>query len=343
MRKILWPIDKQSVFLKRLGVLLQNGYSMQSALEFLKLQENNLYFESIDRCIINLSNGESIHQTFTNLRFHPEVLGYIFYAERHGDIPSTFMKAGNLLERKSSQQQQLVKILKYPMFLIFISGVLLSFFYSILLPRFKSIFQSSETEESIFLQFIFQLFSILPYAVYLMIGTIIFLTIFYFCLYKKLSPLMQMQLKLKIPYLNIIFRMLNTFYFSNQLGMLLVSGLSISEAFLLMSNQNDNLFFKFEAERIHKNLLQGNELNQIVQEKKYYNLQLNFIISHGLQNGLLGRELSNYSDYVLEKIDETIQKGLSVIQPIVYCGIAIVIILIYSAMLLPMLNMFSEL
>lgn len=152
----------------------------------------------------------------------------------------------------------------------------------------------------------------------------------------------QMQIKLKIPYGKKIFRMLNTFYFSNQLGMLLVSGLSVTEAFILMSTQNNNLFFKEEAVRIHINLVQGKELNHIVKLKNYYEVQLAFIISHGLQNGLLGRELCNYSDFVLEKLDETIKKGLSVIQPIVYCGIAIVIIIIYSAMLLPMLNMFSE-
>lgn len=342
MGKRIWPIDKQSVFLKRLGSLLQNGYSLQSALSFLKLQESNSYSISIDECIRDLSNGESIHQTFTNLHFHSEVLGYIFYAERHGDIPSTFTKAGEYLERKSTQQEQLMKILKYPLFLIIISGVLLGFFYSILLPRFKSIFHSAETDSSFFLQIIFNLFSILPYIVYFFITTIFLGILFYYVLYKKLSPIKKMQIKLKIPYGNKIFRMINTFYFSNQLGILLISGLSVTESFLLMSAQQNNLFFKVEAERVHRNLLQGKDLNLIVKEQNYYEIQLNFIISHGLHNGLLGQELCNYSDYVLEKLDETIKKGLSVIQPTIYCGIAIVIILIYAAMLLPMLNMFSE-
>lgn len=342
MGQVIWPIDKQSIFLKRLGTLLKNGYSMQMALTFLKLQESPQFSRSIEMCIDNLSKGESIHQSFTKLKFHSEVLGYIFYAEKHGDIPSTFVRAGAFLERKYSQQAQLVKILKYPMFLVIISGVLLSFFYSILLPKFKTIFHSSETDTSLFLQIIFQLFSVLPYVMYLLLGILLLFVILYFFFYKKLSPIKQMQLKLKIPYGNKIFRMLNTYYFANQLGILLISGLSITESFLLMSSQENNLFFKEEAIRIHQLLIQGKELNQIIEGKSYYDHQLVFIVAHGLQNGLLGRELSNYSDFVLEKLDETIKKGLSVIQPTVFLFIAVVIVFIYSAMLLPMLNMFSE-
>lgn len=342
MKNNVWPIDKQFIFLKRLGNLLQHGYSLQSALSFLQIQENSVIQKSIENCVKDLSSGESIHQTFTNMKFHSEVLGYIYYAERHGDIATTFLKAADYLERKYSQQEQLIKTLRYPLFLIIISGILLVFFYSILLPRFQSIFHSSETDTSIFLQIIFSLFSILPFLVYFVFGSIFIIIMLYFFLFKKLTPVNQMKIKLKIPYFNQIYRALNTFYFSNQLGTLLISGLSITESFLLMSSQKNNNFFKIESERIHQYLLQGRELNIIIDEKNYYETQLTFIISHGLQNGLLGTELCNYSDFVLEKLDETIKNGLNVIQPIIYCGIAIVIVIIYSAMLLPMLNMFSE-
>lgn len=341
MKKVKWAISEQAIFLKRLGNLLQKGYSLLSALEFLRLQEKAVLQEEIKTCISRLQQGASLYEVFVQMKFHQDVLGYLFYAEKHGNIAATLEKAGRLLEGRQRQQEQLMKIIKYPLFLISFLSILLLFFNWILLPQFQSLFQSFHAESNSSISIIFGVLSIFPALIYLGFFLCILSVIFYYFYFRKLPPVQQMKIKLQIPYGKKIFRMLNTHYLSHQLGTLLQAGLSISDACTLMTKQNHHLFFKNEAEELRYALKQGYELDAIIRERVYYDTHFSFIIAHGLANSTLGKELCDYSDYILEKLEITLRKGMAVIQPIVYSSIAIVVVLIYVAMLMPMLEMIT--
>ncbi|PGV93433.1 type II secretion system F family protein, partial [Bacillus cereus] len=86
MFKKTWSLSEQLVLLKRLGVLLEKGYSLLQALEFLRFQLPLEKKVQLQHMIEGLKEGRSLHDSFHQLMFHQEMLSYLFYAEKHGDI-----------------------------------------------------------------------------------------------------------------------------------------------------------------------------------------------------------------------------------------------------------------
>ena len=56
------------------------------ALEFLRFQLPLEKKVQLQRMIDGLKDGKSLHDSFHQLKFHQEMLSYLFYAEQHGDI-----------------------------------------------------------------------------------------------------------------------------------------------------------------------------------------------------------------------------------------------------------------
>ena len=64
-------------------------------------------------------------------------------------------------------------------------------------------------------------------------------------------------------------------------------------------------------------------------------MKLVLIIEYGEMKGKLGDELLIYSDESWTKFFEKVESAMNVIQPLVFLFVALMIVLIYAAMLLP--------
>ncbi len=102
MFKKTWSLSDQVVLLKRLGELLEKGYSLLQALEFLQFQLPVEKKVQLQRMIEGLKDGKSLHDSFHQLKFHQDMLSYLFYAEQHGDISLLCNKEVHFFIRKIS-------------------------------------------------------------------------------------------------------------------------------------------------------------------------------------------------------------------------------------------------
>lgn len=93
-------------------------------------------------------------------------------------------------------------------------------------------------------------------------------------------------------------------YFATQLSGLLHGGLSVLEALTIMMEQKYHPFFQYEAGRIERQLIAGEPLQSIIAKSGYYEEELSYIITHGQANGNLAIELGDYSDLIMEKMEQ---------------------------------------
>ena len=106
--------------------------------------------------------------------------------------------------------------------------------------------------------------------------------------------------------------------FSTQLSGLLHGGLSVQEALTIMMKQKYHPFFQYEADRIERQLIAGEPLQSIIDKSGYYEKELSYIITHGQANGNLANELGDYSELIIEKVEQKIKRMSFVIQPILF-------------------------
>ncbi|HDR7791971.1 TPA: type II secretion system F family protein [Bacillus luti] len=342
MFKKTWSLSAQVILLKRLAELLEKGYSLLHALEFLRFQFPLEKKVQLQHMIEGLKDGKSLHDSFHQLMFHQEMLSYLFYAEQHGDISFALQQGSVLLYKKDKYRKDMMKIMQYPMFLAFFLMIMLFIFNRILLPQVEMVYSSFGSTAPLFTEKILNTIKILPYIIFSSIFIVIIICSLYVFYFRKLSHIQQIKIMLRMPLIKTFLILKNSHYFSAQLSGLLHGGLSVLEALTIMMEQKYHPFFQYEASRIERQLIAGETLQSIIAKSGYYEKELSYIITHGQANGNLAIELGDYSDLIIEKMEQKMKRLLVIIQPILFTCIGGIVILMYLAMIMPMFQMMNS-
>ncbi|MDM5189954.1 competence type IV pilus assembly protein ComGB [Bacillus sp. DX4.1] len=337
-----WRLYEQVLLLKRLGELLEKGYSLLHALEFLQFQLSSQKQIQLQYIAEELKKGKSLHDAFHQLMFHPDILSYLFYAQRHGDVSFALQQGSVLLHRKDKHQKDMMKVLRYPIFLsLFLVGILLVF-NLVLLPQFSTLYSSLQASSSSFTDYIMLFIQVLPYMIAVFFLLIVLGTCIYVFYIKKLPPVQRMNVFIRLPLIKPFLILINSHYFSVQLSGLLQGGLSVLEALTLMIEQKHHPFFQCEAARIEESLIAGEQLDSIIMKSRYYERELSYVIAHGQANGNLATELGDYSELTIEKMEGKVNRILVIIQPLLFTCIGVIVVLMYLAMIMPMFQMMNS-
>uniref|UniRef100_A0A7U4DK78 Type II secretion system F domain protein n=1 Tax=Geobacillus sp. (strain Y4.1MC1) TaxID=581103 RepID=A0A7U4DK78_GEOS0 len=343
MNKRKWSLRQQGTFLVRLGNMLDKGYSLSQAIEFLEMQQPLSHRRDLQRCLDHLRSGLPFYQSLDALHFHREAIGCLFFAEQHGDLPHGIAEAGKMLLHKADYLQRLRKTSSYPLLLLLFMVMMLAMVQHMLLPQFFKFSASFASSSPSFTVFFLQIISFIPD----MFLIFCILCIGCFCLYvswfQKLTVAAQIRIVMKIPLIRSFARLYFTHMFATQLGHLLQSGLSIYESLQVFARQKKLAFLQEEGKRMKEQLVKGIALDVILSSRMYYEQELALVVRHGQSNGELAKELSHYGEFIFQTMEERIEKWMKFIQPILLSFVGVLVICMYLAILLPMFSMMSHL
>lgn len=340
-RRRNWSLQEQSSFFIQLGKLLSKGYSLAQAIEFLQIQQPAVKQKDLDDCMQALRAGVTIHETFSRMQFHSHLLGYIFFAEQHGQLAHGFIEAGEIGQMRAHYVEQVKRMLRYPLFLFSFCIAMFFIFQQVLAPQFSHLLSSFHAR-SAFSTFIFSVAVWLPRIFSIALIVFIFFVLFYFFVVRSWPIYRQMNLFMNIPIVRSWIVSFHTQVFSLQLSHLLKGGLSIYEAIQIFEHQSHLPLLREEAKLMKQQLCAGEKLDEIIEQRKYYGKELPFVIRHGQSNGELVQELLHYSQFSLQKLETRLKKSVYLIQPLLLSFIGIFVILMYMAMLWPVFQLLNH-
>jgi competence protein ComGB len=336
-----WTLLEQGDFLKKMGELLERGYSYSDAVESLLYQMPQKRHLELRASLEELRAGQPLHTVFATLKFQKDLVGYIYFADKHGGMLEAISEGSKLTLNKNITLQKLKKIIIYPAFLFFMTNILFLFVEQTLLPQYFSLYDSMGLEVNVFTKVVATFGVMLPRITVFFLLTIILLLIVYFFYFIKLPILNQRKFLLKIPFIGPAIRLIQTQYFTLQLGYLLSGGLSVHESLHLFESAPRNIFYRDISIIINGRLKRGENLPQILMELNFFEKELPIVVNHGQTNGRLERELLFFSKSCLTKLEERIEKSLKHMQPILYGVIAFLVISMYLSIMIPMFRLLN--
>lgn len=342
MKRSKWKMTEQASFLLKLGELLEYGYSLSDGIQFLKFQETKKKRLDLDEAVEELMRGYPFYAVLTALKFHPQLISFIYYAEQYGDLSRALKEAGTYWEKRSSDMEKIQKLLVYPVLLLLFVGGAFYMLQGVLLPQFEVLFSSMDAKENGFLAFVRLASSFLSYLPYLLGAAVILGVLLRQFWYMKLSPLKRRLLLLKIPILGPFIKLYETQFFASQFSSLLSGGLSLKESILLFSENQQQPFYKNLCLIIKNELTEGKPLEDILKAMPYFDKNFSIVAANGLKYGRLDQELFHYSRYLLEKIEERMTLAMRIVQPALFSFVGILVISIYLAVLLPMFSLMKD-
>lgn len=277
----------------------------------------------------NLLKGARIPVLFKEVGFNDYEITVLSLAEVHGDFVGSFELIGERLKTKQNQRQQMIKVLAYPLLLIcFLLGILLGLRHLILPEVSSSIVKEGVNWGQLVIQKGPEYIGI---AALLVLGS---LAVGY-VLTRKLSQLDRMKLFTKVPIIGYYLKYTLTAFFANEIGKLLAYGLEMKDILRVLGTLGENSLTREFSQQIGDAYEQGIHWEVTIQQMSFLRPEFSQIILRGEGRGKVGEELVLYSKRLWKELNNTHDKALLWLQPIIFFSIAMVILSVYSALLLP--------
>lgn len=323
-------------FLKQMIRLLNSGYAIIDALKFLEWDRRFL-----DPALIIselLKQGEPIDVAFKAARFSDFVCEQLYFIRINNALLETFTKTHELFKQRLEHKKNLQKSLRYPMILLGVFAVLLFFIRNYVLPSFMDMFHGgASSNSSIHLSLLF--INIFLAMFFITVVSSVFFIILWKLFAKQMPIERKINLYRKIPFFRTYLTWYVSFQLAHHLGILLKSGLPLNDILKYLEKQKSSEIMQFYASSMKRHLERGESLPLLLSTFNFLDKPFVFIFENYLDSIMLGKDLVAYSQILTERIEQTMVKIISYIQPVFFITIACFIIFIYISVLYPMFEL----
>ncbi|MDO5456963.1 MAG: competence type IV pilus assembly protein ComGB [Atopococcus tabaci] len=332
------PITLQIKFLSMLGQLLAEGFSMKDALGFLEilLKDEGAWIKEVSLC---LAEGRGLDAALKALDFPDWITSQIYFAHQQGKIAEALQSCGQQLQSERDREKDLQSLLSYPIFLIFFMVGMLFAMRLFLLPQMKSMVDAEAGLAQLAILFIQYSPHLIILSALLLLSSICFLKIYQ----KRQSVLKTADLLTSFPIIGSLFIQFYSYRFAKEWSSLLNSGLSMQTIVSIMQEDQTTLMMQEIGQILEVGLLEGKTLSEIIKQFSFFNDEFSAIVMHGQKIGSLADSLDLYAQQCLAQLNERVQKLFRYIQPVLFIIIALLIVIIYGSMLLPMFSFMDQL
>ncbi|MFV0556565.1 MAG: competence type IV pilus assembly protein ComGB [Lactovum sp.] len=317
-------IGKQIKFIELMNNLFGSGFSLTEIVDFLERSQLTEQ-KFIKKMRKGLENGRNLSLILSELQFSEAVVTQVSLAEKHGNISETLALIEQNLRKIEKIKKKLISVGTYPLVLLSFLVLILFAMRSYLIPQ-----MSGNNTDNFAILIIHQL----PTVFFSILLLICCLFTFYHFKSRKSSQLKKFQKAASFPFLSFFVKLYCTAYFSREWGILISQGLDLRQI-LEISIEAKSKIFSEVGDRLKEDLASGKTLHQSVAQLAIFNKELPLIIEYGEVKGKLGQELTFYSEESWEVFFRKIEQLMQLIQPLVFIFVAMAIVLIYAAMLMP--------
>lgn len=341
INSILSPRDKKAKasFLKRLGSLLEEGYSLKKSLTFLKKLEIKDTKKWINQIEESLRKGKTLHGELEKIGFSKKICSQIYLASQYGNYGKCIRQCGEELLEEEKFKKRIKGLLAYPLILLFFLFSMILMMRFLVLPNMEGLFSNQFAKGNIYSNLIVRFIYYSPQ--FFLISSIIIIILTYITRKKleKLAYLERIRFFIKWPFIRKYFSYYWTNFIFLEWGQLLKKGMSFQELIQLMSKEESSTVLKETGEKLSEEMIQGKRIKEALKTLPFFDEEALMVISHGENLGHLAIEMIFYAKYCEEELTRELEKILVIIQPLIFLFIAAMIIAIYAAMILPIYTM----
>lgn len=333
--------ENKIYFIQRLSELIEHGYMLEDSIEFLLFQYN-VSLEKIDSLKLELSHGKKLSDLLRYLGYSTFVTSKMKFAEDYGSIEDMLLEIENYLRIKKEQKEKVIKTLRYPLILTIALITLIMVFNLLVIPQFENIYTSSSIKMDIQTIILIKMIYLTPkiISIIVILSIIVLVYMIYIKKYRKnifLNTLMY------IPKIRVYARLYYSYKFTLELSLFLMSGFSLKTALEVIIEENYDFYLTYFSKKIMRDLDKGLSFEEAIASIKFFDKSVEKFVIHGINNGLIDRELKLFSELMLDTFLTSLDKMLRKFQPVLFAILAFVIIGLYMVILMPIFNMASSL
>lgn len=330
-------------FTTELATLVESGLPLDRSLTILiDLTEDNRKLNTVVVNILErIKAGKSLADSLemeTNV-FTKFYLNMVRAGEMGGDLGGVLHKLFDYLERSQNLKEKLTGALIYPAMLLIMSIASMLVMLVFVVPQFKDMFESAGQNLPVPTQMVVAVAEFIKSYWWLGVATVLITG--QIIQWQLLNPVTKKKIDsyiLKIPLIGEVLMVKEIAVFSRTLGTLLGNGVSILKSILIVREIISNSFLIELIGKAEMQIKQGMTLSLSLAEFNVFPKLAIQMIKMGEETGRLEEMLIKLADIYDKQLSNSIQRMLSLLEPILIIFLGIMIGGIIVSILLAILS-----
>ncbi|MEM1368252.1 MAG: type II secretion system F family protein [Cyanobacteria bacterium P01_H01_bin.15] len=341
-------VKERAVFSRQLATLVDAGVAIVRGLGVLADQSASPKMRKALRSInLDIQKGENLSESMAK---HPQCFDKLYVAmveagEVGGVLDEVLDRLSKLLEDIARLRNQIRSAMTYPVAVALIAiGVFIGMTL-FLVPIFADIFAGLGVQLPWLTQFMVYLSELMRSPWILIPISIIAGTTFALQQFYRTKPgkLAIDGLMLKLPILGELNEKSATARFCRIFGVLTRSGVPILNTLDIVGDTIGNQVLTEAFNNTKAEIQRGGMLSLALQQENVFPTLAIQMISIGEETGELDAMMMKVADFYEDEVEQAVKALTSLIEPLMICGVAVLIGTILVAMYLPLLTVFNQL
>ena len=320
---------------RQLATLLAAGVPLLDSLRSLAEEQQGFWQGLLISIKENVSGGASLSRSLeADKKIFPDFyINMVAAGEQSGRLDMVLTRIADFLEGQEAMRSKIRTAMIYPLLMISVGFIVLSFLFTFVVPKIVRIFENAKSAlpfVTVILIVLSNLFVNYWWAIIIIVAAIFFSA---GKIKEKNRPLID-RLKLKLPG-----NLLQSLYlgrFSRTTAFLLEGGLPLLKALELAAKSIGNSILEQKIKDAARMVAEGARLSASLEGFPSVLLQL---ISTGEKSGTLTEVLNRAANSYEEDFERKVQKALSLLEPSMILLMGLIVGFIVLAILLPMFQL----
>ena len=330
-------------FTRQLAFLVNAGIPVVQALKIVQeVSMNNVIKVVITDVMNGIESGNSFSQA---LAAHPAIFGNIYVSviqsgEVGGSLDIMLTRLAQYMEDSETLKGRVKKAMMYPTFVLGIGLIIVVVIMVTVVPKFVSIFSSSNMELPFITQILINVSDFLKYNLVSVLLSVIFIPL---CAIAYLrSPAgrkVKDQLLMLIPIIGPLTTKNSLARFSRTLACLLSGGVSMVDALNTSALTSNNIFIENAIQNVKNQVIKGKPIAQSLKKHKVIPGLVSNMVAIGEETGNTGATLEKVAEFYEEQVKSTTNAISDLIQPFLIAVLGGLVGFIVIALYLPIFKM----
>jgi general secretion pathway protein F len=320
---------------RQLSTLLSSGVTLMEALSSISEENKGFWKNMLVDIKEKVAGGSSFSKSLEEYKnIFPEFyVSMVAAGEAGGNLDKVLSRLADFLESQHNLKSKVKASMIYPVIMICIGFVVLSFLFTFVIPKITKIFKDTQSALPFITVVLITVSNVFQNYWWLFTGILLGVVIGLRRLKEK-NRLFIDRLILRLP--GNIIQSLYFGRFTRTLGSLLEGGLPVLKALELTAKSIGNKVLELRIIDAGKRVAEGGRLSASLEGFPPVLLQL---VTTGERSGKLVEILKNAADSYEEEFSRRVQKALSLLEPAMILFMGLIVGLIVLAVLLPIFQL----
>lgn len=329
-------------FTRQLATLIDAGLPILRSLAILSEQVESVVFkDKIHQISKDIESGSSLSEALSK---HPKVFDKLYVnmvraGEIGGVLEAVLNKIAEFLEKRQALVGKIRSAMMYPLVVMILAGVIVSFILIKIIPKFQDIFTQLGAELPGLTMLLIHASDILLHKTHYVV--IAGFAIYF--IYSKINKTkegkhMFDKLKLKFPVFGDLLRKSSIVRFASTLATLITSGVPILQALDIVRDTSGNEVISRAMEKVYASVKDGETIHEPLSQCAVFPPLVVHMVAVGEETGAIDQMLIKVAEAYEREVDDTVNALTSILEPLLIVFLGVIVGVIVVALYLPLFS-----